>query len=177
MYLLLFSNSNYALRLNLKFLELPDRLPDTNLVFCSCKTPTTSSQDEVLQTVGKLSIHNSFDTISHHYSKHPHLPPALAIPFLPTWLPPMAMWNPSNATSRITFSSKLPQKLQIEVRCTLLVLHGPVKLTYAVGGIYSVLKSKAPVTTAEYGERYCLIGPLNRASVSCPPETGSTCPN
>ncbi|PGH00769.1 glycogen [starch] synthase [Helicocarpus griseus UAMH5409] len=33
-----------------------------------------------------------------------------------------------------------------------------------VGGIYSVLKSKAPVTTAEYGERYTLIGPLNRAS-------------
>jgi glycogen synthase len=56
-------------------------------------------------------------------------------------------------------------------------LHTPchsraVKLTYAVGGIYSVLKSKAPVTTAEYGERYCLIGPLNRASVSHPiPET------
>lgn len=30
-----------------------------------------------------------------------------------------------------------------------------------VGGIYSVIKSKAPVTTAEYGDRYCLIGPLN----------------
>lgn len=35
----------------------------------------------------------------------------------------------------------------------------------AVGGIYSVLKSKSPVTTAEYGERYTLIGPWNRASV------------
>ena len=35
----------------------------------------------------------------------------------------------------------------------------------AVGGIYSVIKSKAPVTTAEYGDRYTLIGPLNRASV------------
>ncbi|KAI1943748.1 glycogen synthase isoform 1 [Ophidiomyces ophidiicola] len=33
-----------------------------------------------------------------------------------------------------------------------------------VGGIYSVLKSKAPVTTAEYGDRYTLIGPWNRAS-------------
>lgn len=31
-----------------------------------------------------------------------------------------------------------------------------------VGGIYSVIKSKAPVTTAEYGDRYTLIGPLNR---------------
>lgn len=35
-----------------------------------------------------------------------------------------------------------------------------------VGGIYSVIKSKAPITTAEYGERYTLIGPLNRVSVS-----------
>ncbi|KAL7271152.1 glycogen synthase isoform 1 [Rhizina undulata] len=35
-----------------------------------------------------------------------------------------------------------------------------------VGGIYSVIKSKAPITTAEYGERYCLIGPLNRHSAA-----------
>lgn len=40
---------------------------------------------------------------------------------------------------------------------------------FAVGGIYSVLKSKAPVTTAEYGERYTLIGPLNHQSVSSAP--------
>jgi glycogen(starch) synthase len=36
----------------------------------------------------------------------------------------------------------------------------------AVGGIYSVLKSKAQVTTAEYGSAYTLLGPLNRKSVS-----------
>ncbi|VVT56991.1 uncharacterized protein SAPINGB_P005478 [Magnusiomyces paraingens] len=35
-----------------------------------------------------------------------------------------------------------------------------------VGGIYSVIKSKAPVTTKEYRDRYCLIGPLNRKSAS-----------
>lgn len=35
-----------------------------------------------------------------------------------------------------------------------------------VGGIYSVIKSKAPVTTAEYGERYTLIGPLNHQSAA-----------
>lgn len=35
-----------------------------------------------------------------------------------------------------------------------------------VGGIYSVIKSKSPITTAEYGERYCLIGPLNRTSAA-----------
>lgn len=49
---------------------------------------------------------------------------------------------------------------------------------FPVGGIYSVLKSKAPVTTAEYGERYTLIGPLNRASVSMqhdPPNTSKKC--
>lgn len=38
-------------------------------------------------------------------------------------------------------------------------------LVVAVGGIYSVIKSKAPVTTAEYGDRYTLIGPLNHQSV------------
>lgn len=35
-----------------------------------------------------------------------------------------------------------------------------------VGGIYSVIKSKAPVTTKEYKSRYTLIGPLNRKSAS-----------
>lgn len=29
-----------------------------------------------------------------------------------------------------------------------------------VGGIYTVIKSKTPVTAHEYGDRYCLIGPL-----------------
>lgn len=33
-----------------------------------------------------------------------------------------------------------------------------------VGGIYSVIKSKAPVTCKEYKDRYCLIGPLNKKS-------------
>ncbi|SPN97596.1 probable glycogen synthase [Cephalotrichum gorgonifer] len=35
-----------------------------------------------------------------------------------------------------------------------------------VGGIYSVIKSKAPVTTLEYGDRYTLIGPYNRNSAN-----------
>ena len=35
-----------------------------------------------------------------------------------------------------------------------------------VGGIYSVLKSKAQVTTAEYGSNYTMLGPLNRASAA-----------
>uniref|UniRef100_A0A060CEW8 Glycogen [starch] synthase n=1 Tax=uncultured Debaryomyces TaxID=687796 RepID=A0A060CEW8_9SACH len=35
-----------------------------------------------------------------------------------------------------------------------------------VGGIYSVLKSKAPITVAEYKERYTLIGPLNHDSAA-----------
>lgn len=33
-----------------------------------------------------------------------------------------------------------------------------------VGGIYSVLKTKAPVTTKEYGSRYVMIGKLNHKS-------------
>ncbi|ODA80449.1 hypothetical protein RJ55_03407 [Drechmeria coniospora] len=40
------------------------------------------------------------------------------------------------------------------------------EVAHRVGGIYSVLKSKAPVTTAEYGDRYTLIGPLNRQSAA-----------
>ncbi|KAF5378957.1 hypothetical protein D9757_008751 [Collybiopsis confluens] len=30
-----------------------------------------------------------------------------------------------------------------------------------VGGIYTVIKTKTPVTVSEYGDRYCLIGPLS----------------
>ena len=30
-----------------------------------------------------------------------------------------------------------------------------------VGSIYTVIKTKVPVTVSEYGERYCLIGPLS----------------
>ncbi|CAG8602870.1 9649_t:CDS:2, partial [Acaulospora colombiana] len=30
-----------------------------------------------------------------------------------------------------------------------------------VGGIYTVIRSKTPVTVHEFGDRYCLIGPLN----------------
>ncbi|CCF59982.1 hypothetical protein KAFR_0I02020 [Kazachstania africana CBS 2517] len=33
-----------------------------------------------------------------------------------------------------------------------------------VGGIYSVLKSKAPITAAEYKQNYTLLGPLNKAT-------------
>ncbi|CAI4933673.1 AVN_HP_G0010190.mRNA.1.CDS.1 [Saccharomyces cerevisiae] len=33
-----------------------------------------------------------------------------------------------------------------------------------VGGIYSVLKSKAPITVAQYKDHYHLIGPLNKAT-------------
>jgi glycogen synthase len=30
-----------------------------------------------------------------------------------------------------------------------------------VGGIYTVIKTKVPVTVSEYGDRYCLVGPLS----------------
>lgn len=30
-----------------------------------------------------------------------------------------------------------------------------------MGGIYTVIKTKVPVTVTEYGDRYCLIGPLS----------------
>ncbi|XP_069132224.1 glycogen [starch] synthase-like [Argopecten irradians] len=34
-----------------------------------------------------------------------------------------------------------------------------------VGGIYTVIKSKAPVTVEELGEQYCLLGPYNESCV------------
>ncbi|KAK3594074.1 hypothetical protein CHS0354_040842 [Potamilus streckersoni] len=34
-----------------------------------------------------------------------------------------------------------------------------------VGGIYTVIKTKAPVTVEELGEQYCLIGPYNESCV------------
>lgn len=36
---------------------------------------------------------------------------------------------------------------------------------FVVGGIYTVIKSKAPVSVAELGEQYCLLGPYNEACV------------
>jgi hypothetical protein len=33
-----------------------------------------------------------------------------------------------------------------------------------VGGIYTVIKTKVPVTVSEYGDKYCLIGPLSYKS-------------
>ncbi|KAJ2574431.1 glycogen synthase isoform 1, partial [Coemansia sp. RSA 1804] len=33
-----------------------------------------------------------------------------------------------------------------------------------VGGIYTVIKTKVPVTVQEYGDRYHLTGPWNRFS-------------
>ncbi|KAJ2126566.1 glycogen synthase isoform 1, partial [Coemansia sp. RSA 678] len=33
-----------------------------------------------------------------------------------------------------------------------------------VGGIYTVIKTKVPVTVQEYGDRYHLTGPWNRVS-------------
>jgi len=34
-------------------------------------------------------------------------------------------------------------------------------MTCAVGGIYTVIRTKAAVTVEELGEQYCLVGPLN----------------
>ena len=34
-----------------------------------------------------------------------------------------------------------------------------------VGGIYTVIRSKAAVTTAELGDQYCMIGPYHEPTV------------
>lgn len=39
-----------------------------------------------------------------------------------------------------------------------------VIITFSVGGIYTVIRSKAFVSTEEMGDQYCLIGPYKEAS-------------
>lgn len=46
-----------------------------------------------------------------------------------------------------------------------------------VGGIYTVLKTKAPVTKEEFGDRYCLIGPYNSTSAPIEVEVVDKHPN
>ncbi len=36
---------------------------------------------------------------------------------------------------------------------------------YTVGGIHTVLRSKAGVTTGELGDQYCMIGPYHEPTV------------
>ena len=36
---------------------------------------------------------------------------------------------------------------------------------FLVGGIHTVIRSKAPVTTAELGDQYCMIGPYHEPTV------------
>lgn len=45
-----------------------------------------------------------------------------------------------------------------------LVFEVATEVANRVGGIYSVLKSKAPVTVAQYGDNYTLMGPLNSST-------------
>lgn len=45
------------------------------------------------------------------------------------------------------------------------------KLIFIVGGIYTVIKTKVPVTVEEYGGRYYLIGPLSKKNSSLEVET------
>ncbi|KAG5350832.1 glycogen synthase isoform 1 [Termitomyces sp. Mn162] len=40
-----------------------------------------------------------------------------------------------------------------------------------VGGIYTVIKTKVPVTVSEFGDRYCLIGPLSYKTAPMEVET------
>ena len=46
-----------------------------------------------------------------------------------------------------------------------LVFEVATEVANKVGGIYSVLKSKAPITCKQYGPKYLLLGPLNPQSV------------
>lgn len=45
------------------------------------------------------------------------------------------------------------------------VLFKPYIFLDVVGGIYTVIRSKAAVTTSELGDQYCMIGPYNESCV------------
>jgi glycogen(starch) synthase len=40
------------------------------------------------------------------------------------------------------------------------------EVCWQLGGIYTVLRSKAPVTTKRWGDRYCMVGPYNAATAA-----------
>lgn len=61
----------------------------------------------------------------------------------------------SEAASQRSMARDLQNHLLFEVA---------TEVANRVGGIYSVLKSKAPVTVAQYGDNYTLLGPLNKAT-------------
>lgn len=73
----------------------------------------------------------------------------------PTFTPPFFP-NPPAQLSRTMSATPTPR-----------TVHDPLLFEVAwevankVGGIYTVIKTKAPVTVAEYGSRYTLIGPLS----------------
>lgn len=80
--------------------------------------------------------------------------------------------NQCKAASTLTCHSVIPASLALkggrQQRCAFWSFQGSDHLrithTFAVGGIYTVIKTKAPVTCAEYGDRYCMIGPLSYKS-------------
>ncbi|KAF7800356.1 hypothetical protein EIP86_011606, partial [Pleurotus ostreatoroseus] len=53
-----------------------------------------------------------------------------------------------------------PSEIKRDVRNPLL-FECAWEVANKVGGIYTVIKTKVPVTVSEFGDRYCLIGPLS----------------
>lgn len=74
-------------------------------------------------------------------------------PFLPIFPPPSTTPPPLPAMSE----TKRDIKNSLLFECAWEVAN-------KVGGIYTVIKTKVPVTVSEYGDRYCLIGPLSYKS-------------
>lgn len=66
--------------------------------------------------------------------------------------------NSETAASQRAFFFSLKIKKKITLNFFLLSFFSIKNL---VGGIYTVIKTKVPVTVSEYGDRYTLIGPLS----------------
>ncbi|EGG20800.1 glycogen synthase [Cavenderia fasciculata] len=69
----------------------------------------------------------------------------------------------SSSASPLSFSSSIPAPTAIPQQASTEVALFDIswEVCKKVGGIYTVLKSKAPITVEEYKSRYALIGPYN----------------
>ncbi len=101
------------------------------------------------------------------------VPPApLAVPVIPSPPPPQPRSEQRKAPAPVEVASQPTVRLEPEVPkdeapkpkpapAEPLLFEIAWEVCWQLGGIYTVLRSKAPAMLQRWGERYCLIGPYN----------------
>jgi glycogen synthase len=105
---------------------------------------------------------NVIDDVNHRNFQHHIRLPQDALRFQPTFSEDCSR-DPcrSHVVSRLFFPSKSFMSAEKRDVRNSLLFECAWEVANKVGGIYTVIKTKVPVTVAEYGDRYCLIGPLS----------------